>query len=142
MFCFYVGQLSDFDLNEKGDSIHPDYYISDQPKWQQYVPYSAMEQRDIPSIVDITKHKTRVYLRPQQINRIQKDLEQKEDFPTNFDAKKFLDLGVKPLQRIIDEMKSLTSEVPDESYNPKAAREAGIIKYTDFLHGTVDPERY
>lgn len=50
---------------------------------------------------------------------------------------KFLYLGVAPLQRIIDEMKAITTSEVSVQYDPMAARTAGLMSYCDYLTGDI-----
>lgn len=81
-------------------------------------------------------------MKPQQIKKLQQEFEEKQQIPVVDIRQHNLDLGVSPLQRIIDEMKSLTSDAPAEACTSEAARAAGVVRYCDYLVGNVNPERY
>ena len=67
--------------------------------------------------------------------------EEKSGLPGGFDTKRFLDLGTAPLQRIINELKSISSDTSEDTYDRKAARASGLKAYCDFLHGDSLPPK-
>ena len=86
--------------------------------------------------MDITNSNKRVYLREQQQDRVTEGaVENQEALYSGFDSKRFLDLGVAPLQRIINELRSLSAENTDEHYDHRAAKAAGLVNYCEFLQG-------
>lgn len=101
-----------------------------------YVPYVEFNCRELPKFMDITNHDRRVYLKEerQPINNvISCDLEINHQ---SIDSKRFLDLGVAPLQRIINELKSISVEANDESYSQKTTKaSSGLVNYCGYLQG-------
>lgn len=76
----------------------------------------------------------RMYLHHKEVERITHEVEEKEAiFTQDLDAKHFLDLGANPLQRIIDDMKSLTARNAVGPFDPNAARNSGLESYCDYL---------
>ena len=100
----------------------------------QYVPYCDFEASELPKIMEITNHDKRVYLKQKQLKVMQRQVEE-DEMPHGFDSKRLLDLGVAPLQRIINELKSISAESTDDSYDKKVAKASGLINYCDYLTG-------
>ena len=104
-------------------------------KFHQYVPYMEHGDKEMPKILDITNHTKRVYLRDEKKVIKEKSRQDFSSVHKNVDSKRFLDLGVAPLQRIINELKSLSSEPTEDHYDHRAAKASGLVDYCDFLRG-------
>jgi len=46
-----------------------------------------------------------------------------------------LDLGLEPLRRIVDEIHRLSTDTAHYTFDPKAARAAGLLRYGEYLQG-------
>lgn len=104
--------------------------------FRQYVPYASLKSHDLPKLLDITNNDKRVYLREQSRDRTVHETNTEHSLYNGFDSKRFLDLGVAPLQRIINELRSLSAENAEEHrYDHRAAKESGLINYCEFLQG-------
>eukprot|EP00600_Ochromonadales_sp_CCMP1393_P000059 CAMPEP_0174982044 /NCGR_PEP_ID=MMETSP0004_2-20121128/16247_1 /TAXON_ID=420556 /ORGANISM="Ochromonas sp., Strain CCMP1393" /LENGTH=162 /DNA_ID=CAMNT_0016233897 /DNA_START=69 /DNA_END=557 /DNA_ORIENTATION=+ len=113
-----------------------------QNRCHQYVPYADVSAQELPKVLDITNQERRVYLMPQQKRKGfslgSKGLWDDDESTAGqaFDPRRVLDLGVAPLQRIINEMRSVTSGNNDEGSDHKiVARASGLVKYCDYLKG-------
>ncbi|KAJ1442585.1 hypothetical protein B484DRAFT_426792 [Ochromonadaceae sp. CCMP2298] len=105
----------------------------------QFVPYTDVEAAVIPKIMDITHLEKRVYLKPQPKKSVATNRRELESVTKGFDSKRVLDLGVAPLQRIINEMKSVSSGTADEGPDRSAvARASGLAGYCAYLKGGSD----
>lgn len=105
-----------------------------------YVPYFPVRSKSIASIVALLDSDERVYLgnRRPKIRASSLDEEEKKDHDPVADAVNagsHLDLGTEPLQRIVDEIHRLTTETAHYSFDSKAARAAGLLRYGDYLQG-------
>ena len=101
---------------------------------QQYVPSPALDPTKAPNILNLMNLSKRLYLHHQEVERITHDVESKEAiFTQDLDAKHFLDTGVNPLQRIINEMRALTTKNGPAAYDPNTARKSGLESYADYL---------
>lgn len=103
----------------------------------QYVPYSSFTEHELPKFMDITNNEKRVYLK-HQFNRNTGQNQDKSGFadlhPT-YDSKRYLDLGVAPLQRIINDLRSITSQTVEDFCDHRAAKSSGLASYTEYLQG-------
>jgi hypothetical protein len=105
-----------------------------------YVPYSTFETLERPKVMDITNHKKRVHLKDiRNSTSMDGKAEVDLDFlPATFDSKRILDLGVAPLQRIINELKSISTESNDNSYDHNVAKASGLVNYCDYIRGVKE----
>jgi hypothetical protein len=102
-----------------------------------FVPYTEVDAVEIPKILDIAQHHKRIYLKPQPVKSVAVKRREQESLSKGLDSKRVLDLGVAPLQRIINEMKSVSSGTADEGPDRSAvARASGLAGYCNFLTGS------
>lgn len=91
--------------------------------------------------MDITNNEKRVYLK-HQFNR---NAEQNHgtsgrefaDLHPTYDSKRYLDLGVAPLQRIINDLRSITSQTAEDFCDHRAAKASGLAPYSEYLQGAA-----
>jgi len=141
--------------NEKIERDRLKSASSSSSRWHQYTPHISITSTEPqPTILELINQKERVYYRYEDNETIHEN----EDVPSELEAehvttKSILDLGVAPLQRIIYEMKHLTTNsskktienVSDGKGNYMdllkeanlAAREAGLQPYCSYLKNNV-----
>ena len=87
--------------------------------------------------MDSTNNEKRVYLKHQNLKAETDSLKRNnsEDEYTSYDPKKFLDLGVAPLQRIINDLRNITSQTSEDLCDHRAAKASGLIGYCDYIQG-------
>jgi hypothetical protein len=123
-------QFSEFGFTEEKlqirRSTHHDAY-------HQHIPYIAVGHREIPRLMDITNHPARVYLGHEKQSKKEVLEVDRDGVYNSFDAKKFLDLGVAPLQRIINELRNLSTESAEEHYDHRAVKTSGLPGYCDYI---------
>lgn len=109
----------------------------------QYVPYMELSEKSLPKFMDITNKEKRVYLKDERVTGLKtvEGASSLDHVYKSFDSKKFLDLGVAPLQRIINEMKSISAEGADDHYDQRAAKASGLQNYCEFLQGSAAAHR-
>lgn len=93
--------------------------------------------------MDITNNEKRVYLKHQFNMEKENKLrhEGTEDLYTSYDSKKYLDLGVAPLQRIINDLRSISSHSAEDLCDHRAAKASGLVGYGEYLQGAKHPSR-
>lgn len=128
----FVLQFSDFTAQQTRRRI---IHAPINETCHYYVPHMEIREKDIPRFMDITNHSKRVYLKDERFASKQNSTVQSESIYKAYDSRKFLDLGVAPLQRIINELRSISAESSEEHYDPRSARAAGLVGYCDYLHG-------
>jgi hypothetical protein len=102
-----------------------------------------LSDRTLPKFMDITNNEKRVYLKEERVatSKTTEGPSSLDHVYKSFDSKKFLDLGVAPLQRIINEMKSISAEGADDHYDQRAAKASGLLNYCEFLQGSAAAAR-
>ena len=58
-----------------------------------------------------------------------------DDLHPQYDSKRYLDLGVAPLQRIINDLRSITSQTAEDFCDHRAAKSSGLVPYSEYLQG-------
>lgn len=98
-----------------------------------------ISDKNLPKFMDITNNEKRVYLKEERITATQSagGASSLDHVYKSFDPKKFLDLGVAPLQRIINEMKSISEQGSDDHFDHRAAKASGLQNYCEFLQGSA-----
>ncbi len=104
----------------------------------QFVPYSNFANHELPRFMDITNNEKRVYLKHQFHHETGNKLrhEGTEELYTSYDSKRYLDLGVAPLQRIINDLRSISSHSSEDFCDHRAAKASGLVSYGQYLQGT------
>ena len=131
-------------------------------KWKQYVPFVLVENPDLPSVNELINTKERVFYRHKEVDasprhQMSRGGTAQSDVRTiQSVADSVLDLGITPLQRIILEMRHLTTDTSDQhlNYNSSGRNEldllkeskavaelSGLMPYCDYIQGYTEPER-
>lgn len=87
--------------------------------------------------MDITNNEKRVYLK-HQFRQEKGDILRgngPEDLYSSNDSKRYLDLGVAPLQRIINDLRSISSHSAEDLCDHRAAKASGLVGYGEYLQG-------
>lgn len=138
---FLLLQFADFRFNN--EAIRKVRKPLESTNCHQFVPYSSFASHELPRFMDITNNEKRVYLKHQfnleKENKLRH--EGTEDLYTSYDSKKYLDLGVAPLQRIINDLRSISSHSTEDLCDHRAAKASGLVGYGEYLQGAKHPSR-
>lgn len=87
--------------------------------------------------MDITNNEKRVYLKHKFVQKTEQSQgpDGSNELGSTYDSKRYLDLGVAPLQRIINDLRSITSQTTEDFCYHRAAKASGLLPYCDYLQG-------
>ncbi len=110
-----------------------------------HVPHIDVQQQPIPSAISLVNMQTRFFLKP--VDEVEEDetlalLTEISESTKSRGGDQGLDLGVVALQRIIQQLRGLQSKGRANIFDPHASRAAGLVPYTDYLHGKQKNPEY